>query len=106
MLRLPGSVRDALLTARAFWLHTQGDASKMIEVLVNLIHRWVSASQLSPLVGPDWGFKPHPQSAAAYTSMSLLSSFLLPTRDTRAAVKMQGESLCAKLCCCLSSKVW
>lgn len=46
---------------------------------------------MSSFPGPDWGFKPHPQAAAAYTSMSLLSSFLLLPRATGAAVKMQGE---------------
>ena len=106
---LCSGARDTLLRPHPLWLHSHGDASKM--TLINefiLTHGWVSASQLSPLPGPDRGFKPHPQPAAAYTSKSngLLSPFLFTTRDAGAAVKMQGESLCAKLCCHLMSKLW
>lgn len=107
--RLCSGVRDALLTPHRLWLHSHGGASKVTGIIdFFFTHSWVSASQLSPFPVPDWGFKPHPWAVALYTSKSngLLSPFLFTASDAGATVKMQGESLCAGLCCHLKSKLW
>lgn len=105
---LCSGARDTPLRPHPLWLHSHGDASEMIGINEFILtHSWVSASQLSPLLGPNRGFKPHPQAVAAQTSKSngLLSPFPFTTRDAGAAVKMQGESLCAELCCRLMRKL-
>lgn len=53
-------VRDALLkTSR--WLHSHGDASVTGINEFILTCSWVSASQLCPLLEPDWVLRPIPR---------------------------------------------